>query len=104
MKRTAIVLAVLCGLLLGSAGPAGAQITYDPNREDYVLLALNQAYIQLGQSARAFLRVREQFDDGLVSAEEYERSVTTFQSAKINYDMALMRILSNANRLASPEA
>ena len=82
MKRTAIVLAVLCGLLLGSAGPAGAQITYDPNREDYVLLALNQAYIQLGQSARAFLRVREQFDDGLVSAEEYERSVTTFQSAK----------------------
>ena len=97
MRRTAIVVAILFGLILGSAGPAGAQITYDPNREDYVLLALNQAYIQLGQSARSFLRVKEQFNTGLVSAEEYERSVTNFQSAKINYDQALMRILSNAS-------
>lgn len=97
MPRIIIVLALVCGIGLAAAAPVAAQVTYDPNQEKYALLSLNQAFIELGQAAKEFIRVKQQYDAKLVSAQAFDQAINGYKRAKISYDLALMRILTNAS-------
>lgn len=98
MPRKLIILGVISVLILMATEELSAQqVTYDPNAEKFTLLSLNQAYINLGQAAKNFVRVKEQYGNKLVSTEEYEQALANYRNRKIDYDMALMRIMFNAS-------
>jgi len=97
MKRNLLILLIVAALSSAAAAPLAAQVTYDPNAEQFMLLSLNQSYIDLGQAAKEFLRAREQFENKLISASEFEQRLNAYRRTKISYDMALMRILFNAS-------
>ena len=92
-----LITTILAVIILATvAQPAAAQVTYDPNAEQFMLLSLNQSYISLGQAAKNFLRAKGQFEKGYISESDYDGFLAQYRNAKINYDMALMRILYNA--------
>lgn len=95
MQRILTVATLLVALLLGLAASAYSQVTYDPNKEKYALLALNQAFVNLGRAAKDFIRSKEQFDAKLISEKDYETSLNSYQKVKLDYDTALMNILNN---------
>lgn len=98
MSKMIKILAVVAGLLLATGAPALAQqVTYDPNAETFSLLSLNSAFNTLAQTAKEFIRVKQSFDQKLISQQEYDRALGAYRQAKISYDMALMRILTNAS-------
>ena len=95
MQRIITVAALLVALLLGLAASAYSQVTYDPNKEKYALLALNQAFVNLGRAAKDFIRAKEQHDAKLISEKDYETALNSYQKVKLDYDTALMNILNN---------
>lgn len=99
MLRNKILMAFLLVALLVSAIPVTAQVTYNPNADQYMLLGLNQSYIALGQAAKSFLRVKEQYEKGFVAEEAYDTALAQYRNAKVNYDMSLMRVLFNATNV-----
>jgi len=99
MSRYLVVILIIAALFMAAVAPAAAQVTYDPNAEKFMLLSLNQSYIQLGQAAKEFLRAKEQYEKKFISAAEYDQRLAAYRNAKIGYDMALMRILFNASNI-----
>lgn len=99
MKRNLLILLIVAALSFAAAAPLAAQVTYDPNAEKFMLLSLNQSFINLGQAAKEFMRSKEQFENKLISASEFEQRLNAYRQAKISYDMALMRILFNASNV-----
>lgn len=100
MKRVLTGLAASV-IVLALSAPLVAQssVTYDPNAEKFVILSLNQSYISLGEAAKNFLRTKEQVDEGLMSQQSYDDALARYRNAKLNYDMALMRVLFNASNI-----
>lgn len=83
---------------------AKAQVSYDPNAEQFTLLSLNQAFVTLGRTAKDFIRAKEQYEAKLISTETYDQALSAYRNAKISYDMALMRILTNASYIIVEKA
>lgn len=104
MPRKLIAAFVLLILAIALAPEAEAQVSYDPNAEQFQLLSLNQAFITLGKSARDFIRIRDQLSKGVVSQQQYDNAISAYRNAKINYDMAIMRILTNASQIIVEKA
>jgi len=94
-KVSSILLVALVFAVFSSI--TSAQVSYDPNAEQFQLLSLNQAYINLGKSARDFIRARDLFQKGHYSQQQYDNALSMYRNSKIQYDMAMMRILTNAS-------
>ena len=99
MHKKLLILGLLVLVMLPGLSSLKAQVTYDPNAEKFMLLSLNQSYIALGQAAKNFVRVKEQYENKLVSTEQFDQALAQYRNTKINYDMALMRILYNASTI-----
>ena len=80
------------GLLLPTSGIAQSPF---PNARDdsYPLLGLKRAKSAYETAENALNRQKDLFEKGLISPEEYENAVNTFEDAEVNYQQSLLVLL-----------
>lgn len=81
-------------LLILIPGESLAQSPFPNARDDsYPLLGLKRAKSTYDRAANELARKRELWDKELISAEEFDSALNTFQDAEVNYQQSLLVLL-----------
>ena len=93
-KRLLTISIWLLGLLFLVPAEATAQSPFPNARDDsYPLLGLKRAKSSYERAASVLARQEELYDRDLISPEEYENALNTFQDAEVNYQQSLLVLL-----------
>lgn len=108
-RRRRAVLGVLLAAFLGHAPVATAQTPAAPapavGGEDYSrLIEVRRNQVELRTARSELERAEQLFSEGLVSAAELERARTLVERAQLNYQAALLGLLSLPPRISVREA
>lgn len=93
-KRLLTISIWLLGLLFLVPAETTAQSPFPNARDDsYPLLGLKRAKSSYERAASVLARQEELYDRDLISPEEYENALNTFQDAEVNYQQSLLVLL-----------